>query len=180
MTYSLKVARNDGVYSTSQQPAGTAVRNEVSNGCRWDVEDVYGPTTSWGGCDDADGSQQIVEQDGQLWPLEVGARKSWRLVGINADGAEWRVWQRCEVTSAHVVTIGDEDIETFRVRCDDADAMRVYYHSPRHGHQVYYQSVRTGKLGDSATRWEGDARVLEGGSMSVDFLPARAFQDSRR
>src|SRR3546814_3864502 len=70
-------------------------------GCVWVDDGWFAPTSSWKGCTDADGTQEIVKS-GDIWPLEIGKTESYKVKG-QAGTDNWQSTHTCTVKAAVLV-----------------------------------------------------------------------------
>src|SRR3546814_1016141 len=75
-------------------------------GCVWVDDGWFAPTSSWKGCTDADGTQEIVKS-GDIWPLEIGKTESYKVKG-QAGTDNWQSTHTCTVKAAVLVTVGEK------------------------------------------------------------------------
>ncbi|HEY9537885.1 MAG TPA: hypothetical protein VIS03_09860 [Kiloniellaceae bacterium] len=107
-------------------------------GCVWVDDGWFAPTSSWKGCTDADGTQEIVKS-GDIWPLEIGKTESYKVKG-QAGTDNWQSTHTCTVKAAVLVTVGEKQLPAYEVVCDDRWRVRTFYVSPELQRLVRYKN----------------------------------------
>ncbi|MEM7546924.1 MAG: hypothetical protein AAF367_15455 [Pseudomonadota bacterium] len=150
--YAIKDHSDGEIRRTTLTPTKGGYAGENSAGCTWKVVEHFSPSTEWQNCDGSTGTQLISSEEGALWPLEVGNRKSWSFSGQDASGNNWDGTRTCTVESTELVKIAVGDIPSYKISCQDPWSQRTFWYAPSVGHVVYYQ--RYHKTRNEHTGWE--------------------------
>lgn len=138
--YAQRNMANVDIEDITMEVTDDGYRTESSSGCVWTESERYAPAATWSGCRSAGGSQSVTFEEGVLWPLAVGNRKTWSFTGRNDKGATWSESRTCEVEAVEIVTLPTEESRALKVVCEDPYARRIYWHSPELGVAVYSQT----------------------------------------
>ena len=125
---------------------GESASYERTDGCHW-TRPVKGfaPATSWSDCPSS-GNASVSFSEGEIWPLKVGAKFTWRIQGTsNLFGRAWKSERSCTVLpSIRIRTvIGESDVH--KLHCKERWGTRTWWLSPEVGTAIAYrQTSRNG------------------------------------
>jgi len=88
------------------------------------------------------GEQKMTNVDGAMFPLQVGNKMSFTVVGESdkwPDG--WKDKRKCKVESQERVTVIAGDFDAFKVVCTSDKRTRVYFFSPELNDIVWYRNT---------------------------------------
>jgi len=121
---------NDGEPYTNTLASETDSSNTYkdSNGCEWTEPKGFfrPPSTSWDDCGGQDGSARVAFKRGTIFPLQVGNKWSYGVMGGN-----WQTQRDCKVEDAVRIKTGVGEHDTFKVVCRDKFNTRTRYYSPK-------------------------------------------------
>ena len=112
---------------------------ESTSGCSWTEPERYGPAATWSSCSDSTGTQTVRREDGALWPLKVGNRKSWTFDAQNEDSDPWSSTRACAIEAPEMLTLAAGDHPAYRVHCEDPWVSRTCWRTPSVRLNVYFQ-----------------------------------------
>ena len=79
---------------------------------------------------------------GALFPLEVGNKMSFNVVGKSTNWPDgWKEKRTCKVTAQERVTVEAGDFDAFKVVCNDEWRTRTWYFSPSVNDIVWQRSI---------------------------------------
>jgi hypothetical protein len=112
------------------------------------------PSPTFSGEDWGTGTQKMTNVKGAMFPLQVGNKMSFTVVGKSdkwPDG--WNEVRKCEVESQERVTVVAGDFDAYKVVCKSEKRTRVYFFAPELNDIVWYRN--THKTDSSKTNgWE--------------------------
>jgi len=116
---------------------------ESSSGATWtNYANPILPSPQWTAEEWGTGSQRLENVKGAMFPLEVGNKMSFNVVGESTkypDG--WRENRKCEVVAQELVTVEAGDFDAFKVVCNDQWRKRTWYFSPAVNDIVWSRSI---------------------------------------
>jgi len=121
---------------------------ERTDGCHW-TRPIKGfaPATAWSNCPSS-GEANVSFSAGDIWPLTVGAKFTWRIQGTsNLIGRAWKSSRTCTVLpSVRIRTVlGESDVH--KLHCKERWGTRTWWLSPTVGTAIAYrQSTRRGVI----------------------------------
>jgi len=96
-----------------------------------------------------DGSQEVADVEGELFPLEVGKTMRMRVTGSGTRFPEgWEVARTCEVVAEERVTVPAGTYDMFKIVCRQGKRTYTWYYAPEIAHPVFYLN-RHADLGGS-------------------------------
>jgi len=128
-----------------------AIVARSDDGCEWTVAAEWFPQPiEWKECgsnsDWRSGTRTITSSEGELWPLEVGRKATYRYQVTNAAGETASEVDHCGVRSAGRVSVAIGNVDVYRVSCvrrnEYSTQTRTWYWSPEHG-EVKYTRVNS-------------------------------------
>jgi hypothetical protein len=111
-----------------------------SDGCQW-TRDTRGfaPATVWSDCPSS-GKAKVDFVDGDIWPLKVGNKFSYQMLGTSSFlGFKWSGKRNCVVSYSVRVKIVSGEYDSFKVVCHERWGTRSWWLSPEVGTAVAYQ-----------------------------------------
>ena len=122
-------------------------------GCLSTYVKDFGPSLKWENCgrkNKNSGTQKLLEQDGNLWPLQVGNTASWKFRGRNNKAYSWVATRKCSVEGTANVTVPAGSFDTYHVVCKDKWKKLEWHYAPQLGRTV--TSRRTPQGGSKVKR----------------------------
>ncbi len=115
---------------------------ERTDGCHW-TRPVKGfaPATEWSDCPST-GKANVSFTTGNIWPLTVGAKFTWRIQGkSNLIGRVWKSGRSCTVLpSIRIKTVlGENDVH--KLHCKERWGTRTWWLSPKVGTAIAYRQT---------------------------------------
>jgi len=90
---------------------------------------MFGPEISFENCGGRSDEINILETNGQLWPLEVGKRQSWTYRSIKSS-SEATQTRECAVEAQERVTVPAGQFDTYKIVCKSGNQNRTSYYAP--------------------------------------------------
>lgn len=110
-----------------------------SDGCSYTMPTTgFAPLLTADNCGGTSGSQKVALETDSPWPLSVGKKWRYSMVGSNSKGDTWRAERKCEVKSEARVTAPLGTFDTYKVVCIDPARTRTYYVVPDTGQVVIF------------------------------------------
>lgn len=129
--------------STLVSVDGELYNFESDDGSSWtNYANPLLPSPKWSGEEWGTGTQSMENVKGSLFPLEVGNKMAFNVVGESTkypDG--WNDRRTCEVTAQARVTIEAGDFDAFKVICNDEWRKRTWYFAPEVNDIIWHRSV---------------------------------------
>lgn len=125
--------------------AAAQLRGRLPDGCVFTRDaDWFAPSSAWRRCGPSRNwraATAVVRQQGDIWPLRVGAEASYeRLATSSKTGDTSRRTTRCAVAETVAVRRSSGTVEpTYKVRCADGRRVRTTWWSPDSGLLFYRQ-----------------------------------------
>lgn len=92
---------------------------------------VFAPVVSWENCGGNTGSREISGKEGDIWPLQIGSKVSFKGSGdSNKSSATWRADRTCEVVDEVRVTVVGGTFDTYKVECSTPWKSETIYYAP--------------------------------------------------
>jgi len=110
-----------------------------TDGCVW-TRPVRGfaPAYSWSNCPSS-GKSKVEFKGGDIWPLRVGNKFTYKLTGSSSILGSWNGERACEVKYMVRIKIVSGQYDTFKVVCEERWGTRSWWLAPEVGTAVAYR-----------------------------------------
>ena len=101
--------------------------------------------------------QTKLELKGEIWPLTVGGKWSYKYSGADSRGNVWRGSMHCRVKGQERVEVQLGAFDTYHVTCKTTNFLREWWMSPELGVAVrykFYDSRRGRRRGWDLVSWD--------------------------
>lgn len=128
---------------------------ETTDGYKWtNYSNPMLPSPTFSGEDWGTGTQKMTNVKGSMFPLQVGNKMSFTVVGQSdkwPDG--WNDPRRCKVESQERVTVIAGDFDAFKIVCTSKNRTRVYFFAPDVNDIVWHRNTHRTEP-DKTSGWE--------------------------
>ena len=155
-SYAMRNPESGDIQQISMKLTDSGFSGESTSGCSWVEVEAYGPEVAWNGCTSSDGKHTITSEEGTLWPLAIGNKKTWRFDGHNEDGNTWNGTRTCEVKGTDTITLDTGSFASFRIHCKDPWRRMTFWYAPELGHTVYSQQYHTRRNKNTVLEYAGE------------------------
>lgn len=143
-----KISINGSLHSYRSGNGCESTRNE-------ELGLIFAPIVSWENCGGNTGTRNISSKEGNIWPLEVGSKVSFKGSGdSNQSSATWRADTTCEVVDEVRITVVGGTYDTYKVRCSTPWKTETFYYAPSVGHVVLERQRRKRNSNADSFDWE--------------------------